>query len=390
MSSSGSMDSSASAPPIDQDEYAPLWNYVTKIIKRGGGSGNTKFKCNICNTEFQGSYFRVRAHLLQIKNQGIRVCPVVKNKTELLVEIRKLDDEAETRKKMAKPKNVPLLPFSSKSSVSVGGIEDVGQFRLEGKMLSDVWWDKIDYILSFTLPMYEMLRFCDTDKPYLHLVYEMWDSMIERVKTAIYRREGKLENEDSTFYYVVHQILEERWTKSSPSLHCLAHSLNPRNYSVLWREENPMRVPPHKDKEISDMRTKCFKKYFPDPQKRRAVNTEYAKFLGCLESFGDSDSKVDRGVMEPIVWWLAHGSSAPMLQSLAVKLLDQPSSSSCCERNWSTYSFIHSMRRNKITPQRCDDLVFVHNNIRLLSRRTPQYRQGETKMWDISGGCQCS
>ena len=144
-------------------------------------------------------------------------------------------------------------------------------------------------------------------------------------------------------------------------------------------------VPPHKDKEISDMRTKCFKKYFSDPHERRAVNTEYAKFLGCLESFGDSDSKVDRGVMEPIVWWLAHGSSAPMLQSLAVRLLGQPCPSSCCERNWSTYSFIHSMRRNKITPQRCDDLVFVHYNIRLLSRRTPQYREGETKMWDISG-----
>ena len=153
----------------------------------------------------------------------------------------------------------------------------------------------------------------------------------------------------------------------------------------MWLEENPMCVPPHKDEEISVTRTECFKKYFPDPQERRSVNAEYAEFSSCLESFGDSDSKVDRGVMEPIVWWLAHGSSAPMLQSLAVRLLGQPCSSSCCERNWSTYSFIHSMRRNKITPQRCDDLVFVHYNIRLLSRRTPQYREGETKMWDISG-----
>ena len=58
------------------------------------------------------------------------MCPVVKNKAEVLVEIRKLDEEAETRKKMAKPKNVPLPPSSSKSSVSVGGIEDVGLFRL--------------------------------------------------------------------------------------------------------------------------------------------------------------------------------------------------------------------------------------------------------------------
>ncbi|GMP97241.1 hypothetical protein CsSME_00045573 [Camellia sinensis var. sinensis] len=227
-----------------------------------------------------------------------------------------------------------------------------------------------------------MLRFCDTDKPCLHLVYEMWDSMIERVKASIYRREGKSENEESSFYSIVHQILVGRWTKSSTPLHCLAHSLNP---SGMWLHENPIRVPPHKDVEISEMRIKCFKRYFPDSDERRVVNTEYAKFSGCLESFGESDSICDRGVMEPVVWWLAHGSSAPTLQSLAVKLLSQPCSSSCCERNWSTYSFIHSMRRNKMTPQRCEDLVFVHSNIRLLSRRSQLYTEGETKLWDVGG-----
>ncbi|CAL5386707.1 unnamed protein product [Camellia sinensis] len=264
--------------------------------------------------------------------------------------------------------------------------DDVGKASVvKEKLLNDVWWDKIEYILSFTLPIYEMLRFCDTDKPCLHLVYEMWDSMIERVKTSIYRREGKSENEESSFYSIVHQILVERWTKSSTPLHCLAHSLNPRYYSGMWLHENPIRVPPHKDVEISEMRIKCFKRYFPDSDERRVVNTEYAKFSGCLESFGDSDSICDRGVMEPVVWWLAHGSSAPTLQSLAVKLLSQPCSSSCCERNWSTYSFIHSMRRNKMTPQRCEDLVFVHSNIRLLSRRSQLYTEGETKLWDVGG-----
>lgn len=113
--------------------------------------------------------------------------------------------------------------------------------------------------------------------------------------------------------------------------------------------------------------------------------TDFAKFSGSLYEFSSADAKLDRAEMEPILWWLAHGSRTPILQSLAVKLLGQPCSSSCCERNWSTYSFIHSMRRNKMTPQRCEDLVFVHNNIRLLSRRTPEYTQGETKMWDIGG-----
>ena len=38
-----------------------------------------------------------------------------------------------------------------------------------------------------------------------------------------------------------------------------------------------------------------------------------------------------------------------------------------------------------MTPHRAKDLVFVHSNLRLLSRNSSQYRQEETKMWDIAG-----
>ena len=43
------------------------------------------------------------------------------------------------------------------------------------------------------------------------------------------------------------------------------------------------------------------------------------------------------------------------------------------------------MKRNKLTPQRAKHLVYVHNNLRLMSRRSPNYNEGESKMWDIGG-----
>ena len=89
--------------------------------------------------------------------------------------------------------------------------------------------------------------------------------------------------------------------------------------------------------------------------------------------------------MNPIKWWVVHGTSVPMLQSITLKLLGQPCSSSCCERNWSTYNFIHFMKRNKLTPQRAEDLVYVHNNLHLLSMRSPNYNEGKSKMWDNGG-----
>ncbi|QHO55695.1 uncharacterized protein DS421_3g67380 [Arachis hypogaea] len=107
--------------------------------------------------------------------------------------------------------------------------DDVGKAEfVKEKILSDNWWQKVDYILSFTDPIYDVLRSTDTDTPSLHLVYEMWDSMIEKVKKVIYHYERKDESEESTFFNVVNSILIERWTKSSTPLHCFAHSLNPR------------------------------------------------------------------------------------------------------------------------------------------------------------------
>ena len=38
-----------------------------------------------------------------------------------------------------------------------------------------------------------------------------------------------------------------------------------------------------------------------------------------------------------------------------------------------------------MTPQRAEDLVYVHSNLRILSRKSPQYKVGDTKMWDTSG-----
>jgi hypothetical protein len=99
---------------------------------------------------------------------------------------------------------------------------------VKDKILSDLWWDKVNYILEFSEPIYAMIRAADTDKPCLHLMYEMWDSMIEKVKKIIYRHEGKEEHEHSPFYDVVNEILQSRWLKNNTPLHCLAHSLNPK------------------------------------------------------------------------------------------------------------------------------------------------------------------
>lgn len=120
-----------------------------------------------------------------------------------------------------------------------------------------------------------------------------------------------------------------------------------RYYSQEWLNSGPNRLPPYSDPEISLERNKCLRRYFPNNDEFARVKDELSRFSGCCNEFSSFDSLRDRWTMDPKGWWLYHGSSVPLLQSIALKLLGQPSSSSCCERNWSTYSFIHSSLRNK-------------------------------------------
>ncbi|KAH9312750.1 hypothetical protein KI387_027785, partial [Taxus chinensis] len=57
-------------------------------------------------------------------------------------------------------------------------------------------------------------------------------------------------------------------------------------------------------------------------------------------------------------------------------------SSSASERNWSTYGWIHSLKRNRLTSKRAEKLV-VHSALRLMDRKTPTYKESPTLRWDV-------
>lgn len=139
----------------------------------------------------------------------------------------------------------------------------------------DDFWDNLEYLLKFTEPIIDMLRKADMDTPVLHLIYDMWDSMIENVKNIIFEHE----HEDilvghHPFFDVIQQILESRWNKSNTPLHCMAHSLVPKYYSEAWLQSGKgvPRVSPHADREVSLMRAQCFNRLFPDTNDLRQAS----------------------------------------------------------------------------------------------------------------------
>ncbi|WOG81476.1 hypothetical protein DCAR_0100623 [Daucus carota subsp. sativus] len=127
------------------------------------------------------------------------------------------------------------------------------------------------------------------------------------------------------------------------------------------------RVAPNEDEEISLNREACLRRIFDKPEDLKKVTKEYGAFACELEYFSQPHVMASRGEEDHMSWWANYGSFTPLLQGLAFKLLSQLASSSCCERNWSTYGSIQSVKRNQLATQRTEDLVYVHNNIRMIS-----------------------
>ncbi|KAM0866668.1 hypothetical protein ACQ4PT_042490 [Festuca glaucescens] len=67
-------------------------------------------------------------------------------------------------------------------------------------------------------------------------------------------------------------------------------------------------------------------------------------------------------IVKSVDWWRSYGGRAIELQRFAKRIVSLCASSSGYERNWSTFEFIHTKKRNRLQHQRLNDNVFVKYN----------------------------
>ena len=72
---------------------------------------------------------------------------------------------------------------------------------------------------------------------------------------------------------------------------------------------------------------------FQDRASFLEVEEGFVEFSTSTRRFGGYDVLGDRRVKDANAWWATHGAACPVLQQLALRVLSQVTSSSCCERN---------------------------------------------------------
>ncbi|GKC11047.1 putative hAT dimerization domain, ribonuclease H-like superfamily protein [Tanacetum coccineum] len=256
----------------------------------------------------------------------------------------------------------------------------IGQVVCE-TIRSDEFWDDVDRILAITKPIYLLIKFYDGEGAKMGEVYERMDNMVGEIKDV-------MKNVYNSYFPEVQKIVLARWEKMTIPLHCLGFALTPRFYDKTYLSTKAPggipRKPPNLDKEVTNGVIDAFKRISENDEETQMLRAQYARFHMKKGLYARPEAQIDAVTMDPIDWWSTYGSETPELAEIAKKVLSQPVSSSSAERNWSTYSFIHSIKRNRLNTKRADKLVFVHSNIRLISRFSESYKEGPSKKWDVN------
>ncbi|GMP97433.1 hypothetical protein CsSME_00045690 [Camellia sinensis var. sinensis] len=130
-------------------------------------------------------------------------------------------------------------------------------------------------------------------------------------------------------------------------------------------------------REVMDGLKKVITRLEPNMDAQVKATDQLLLFRDKQETFGTPLAQRAWKQSNPAEWWIIHGSCAPELKKIAVKVLNQTTTSSHCERNWSTFSLIHTKTRNRLKYKKIQRLVFITYNMRLKLRHVKRSSQEE-------------
>ena len=229
---------------------------------------------------------------------------------------------------------------------------EAGKYAFEC-MTSVQWWANMQYVINDVEPLYSFLRFADQDKtPTLGEVLMEYGSLKRTYHTRFHSDMARCDR--------IMEIVDRRLASVFEGTYAhTACAVHPYACYAFGISENV----------FGDLR-KGLERLFDIDRAIRALQ-EYELFRQKLGEFSsDLAARMakDRGT-SPASWWAMFGSETPHLQIAAKRLLSQCASSSGCERNWSSFAFIHTKLRNRLSSMKLHNLVYVHYNLRLRIQR---------------------
>ena len=200
-------------------------------------------------------------------------------------------------------------------------------------ILDASFWANIKKIVKICKPILKVLRLADREGATMGLIYECTQHMIEEI--------NHIEDVDHIMLDEIKEICMQRWTMLQSPLHATGFILHP-----IWREK----IQDIDDKVNTSWMETIMRYTNGDINLCSVLLNEFFAYRTQEKSTFQIPMANDPTMMHnAIKWWETFGACTPNLKRLAIRVLSQGSCASSCERNWSTFSSIHTIKRNRLT-----------------------------------------
>ncbi|GBG67037.1 hypothetical protein CBR_g78818 [Chara braunii] len=201
----------------------------------------------------------------------------------------------------------------------------------------DIWWQKVDTILSIMKPIYDLLRMMDSDGVAPSQLWGFDDLLSKRMRTM------------SANFLLSPARRDPRWllNKDSPLVHNALKFFLTQLGGNSWGD-----LDSHEEVWNSLWTFHC------QPLKEKIKDED------LCNRFAIADAYLERKTASQ--WWGLYGSKHIELQKIAMRVMAMWSTATPCERNWSSLDLVHSKRRNNLSSESVAKLVYIHWNMQLL------------------------
>nr|XP_034605349.1 uncharacterized protein LOC117865300 isoform X2 [Setaria viridis] len=208
--------------------------------------------------------------------------------------------------------------------------------KVKGKNASkvvrpDKFWKGVDNAVSFFEPLANALRRMDSDVPAMGFLYGCLLDAKEEISLRF--------DDDRSRFQEVWDIIDKRWdNKLKTPPHRTGYYLNPYYYY-------PKKVDIELDGSFREGLESCVTNMVEDIEVHDQIIAELEHYQDANGTFGkEMVIRLRRNKnFDPAKWWLNHGTSAPNLRKLAIRILCL--TCSFLERNWSAFEQVHKKKK---------------------------------------------
>jgi Protein of unknown function (DUF 659)/hAT family C-terminal dimerisation region len=223
--------------------------------------------------------------------------------------------------------------------------------ELKQVVLTEAFFVEIAQLHGVLTPLKDLIDIVESKNSAISNVVDyyhtFWNRVIELDPSVSYK--------ESILQYVAN-----RWRMFYHPIMSLAMYLDPKS--------NMQRIPPTTIN-TDDVDT-AMEQLIPDDDKRLRTMTQYLQYKARDGVFAPKSiwKPIDSNSVTTLCWWRANFKyAAPELYELAERVLNIPTSSAAVERTFSSYGYVHSSSRNRLTPERSEKLIFLYHNLDELS-----------------------